>query len=348
MNDPYSRLLQALSALNTPDKYDSFKVSKASYKHLGGSSIHTDILIPSRLLSTKAQSRCPVMVRVHGGFLVTGSSHYPPWFANWTLDYALSKNAVILAPNYRLLPEASGKDILEDLDDFWRWLRSPKFVEVIKAASSQQITPDLDTVLVVGESAGGFLAMHLALSYPSEIRALIGAYPMLDVESEFYTRKYPKPIIGVPNMPNELIEQHLSALRATSTPTLVTAADPPDRLELAFSIFQNGRLLEFLGPENTNLFPMRRAQDLAASGRLKLPPTFIFHGRQDSAVPFMGSQRFFDMVREKSPDTLIELHGEDGDHGVDFEATLETEWLKMGLEMISNAWVGAMKVHSNL
>ena len=74
MNDPYSRLLQALSALDTPDKYDSFKVSKASYKHLGGSSIHTDLLIPSRLLSTNAQSRCPVMVRVHGGFLVRAPS----------------------------------------------------------------------------------------------------------------------------------------------------------------------------------------------------------------------------------------------------------------------------------
>jgi hypothetical protein len=69
--------------------------------------------------------------------------------------------------------------------------------------------------------------MQLALSYPSEIRAVIAAYPVLDVKSKFYTEAYPKPILGVPNFPNEIIEEHISAMRAAPSPTVITAANPP-------------------------------------------------------------------------------------------------------------------------
>lgn len=151
-------------------------------------------------------------------------------------------------------------------------------------------------------------------------------------------------ILGVPNFPNGIIEEHISAMRAAPSLTAVPAANPPDRLGLTFSVFQNGRLVEFLGSED-NLFPMNRVENLAAAGTLQLPPTFIFHGKQDSAVPFEGSQRFFDLVREKAPDAIIKLHGKDGDHGFDFATTLETDWLKDGLETISKAWLGYTMVH---
>ncbi|KAK9851972.1 CAZyme family CE10 [Penicillium brevicompactum] len=347
MADPYTKLLNLLSKFDDPGKFGSFKVFKTSYKSSNDDlfRIDADVLIPWALLSSQGKSKCPVMVRIHGGFLVTGSSSYPPWFANWTLEYAISKSAIIVAPNYRLLPEASGKDMMEDMDDFWRWLRSPLFTGIINNASSGCLSPDINRILL---EKGGYLAMHLALSYPSEIRAIVGAYPILDVESRFYTEAYPKPIIGVPNIPVEVLEAHLSNMRTTHSPTVVTAADPPDRLELAFSVFQNGRFVELLGADNVDLFPMKRVKALAAAGRLRLPPTFIFHGRQDSAVPCEGSQRFVDLVREKLPDASINFHVLDGDHGVDFEATLATDWLHQGLSMITSAWDGSMKADSNL
>lgn len=59
-----------------------------------------------------------------------------------------------MAPDYRLLPEVSGKEILEDMDDFWHWIHSPRFAEIIKDASDGYIIPDLEKLLVVGESAG--------------------------------------------------------------------------------------------------------------------------------------------------------------------------------------------------
>lgn len=59
-----------------------------------------------------------------------------------------------MAPDYRLLPEVSGKDILEDMDDFWHWIHSPKFAATIKDAGYGHIVPDIDKLIVVGESAG--------------------------------------------------------------------------------------------------------------------------------------------------------------------------------------------------
>jgi hypothetical protein len=57
-----------------------------------------------------------------------------------------------VAPDYRLLPEVSGKDILEDMDDFWHWVHSSQFAETIKDASDGHVTPDLDRLLVAGEA----------------------------------------------------------------------------------------------------------------------------------------------------------------------------------------------------
>lgn len=85
---------------------------------------------------------------------VTGSSLYPVWFANWTLDYVISTGAIIVAPDYRSLPEVCGKEILEDMEDFWHWVHSPQFAKTIKDASDGHVIPDLDRLLVVGESAG--------------------------------------------------------------------------------------------------------------------------------------------------------------------------------------------------
>ncbi|KAJ7583771.1 hypothetical protein C8J56DRAFT_759780, partial [Mycena floridula] len=55
-----------------------------------------------------------------------------------------------------ILPEARGKDPLEDLDDFWTWLHKdfPAFL----AKSAPGLSPDPTKVLSTGESAGRYMA----------------------------------------------------------------------------------------------------------------------------------------------------------------------------------------------
>jgi acetyl esterase/lipase len=70
------------------------------------------------------------------------------------LDFALENQAIIVSPNYRLLPEATGEEILEDLGDFWKWLHEGGLTQFISSAGHAFINPDLDRILMLGESAG--------------------------------------------------------------------------------------------------------------------------------------------------------------------------------------------------
>lgn len=152
------------------------------------------------------------------------------------------------------------------------------------------------------------------------VQSVVAAYPMLDLKSPFYTEVYSKPIVGVPNIPNSVIEENLDSVRFGRRPAVVTAADPPERLELAFSIVQNGRFLEFFGAHNSDLFPMERIETFTVAETAELPPFFIFHGEQDSAVPAEGSRRFVSLLRERFPDNKNQLYIQSGDHGFDVDA----------------------------
>ncbi|PLB49689.1 alpha/beta-hydrolase [Aspergillus steynii IBT 23096] len=344
---PFFDLLNALDSLNNKDKYSNFHIINTPYKTLSDDcSVAADILIPRTIRDANRSSPRPVIIRIHGGFLVTGSSLYAPWFNNWILDYALQHDAIIISPNYRLLPEVSGSEILEDIHDLWKWVGDGSVDKIIKDAGHRELGLNLDSILVVGESAGGYLATQLAISYPYQIRALIAAYPMVDLQSRFYTEAFSKPIVGVPNVPEEMIDKHLAMIAATGKSRVIcTAANPPDRVELAFSIVQNGRFLEFFGTDRS-LFPMVRIEDeLKRNPGFQLPPMFILHGEQDSAVPVDGSRKFVQFLQKNMPDTQVILHTEDGDHGFDALATLDMPWLKSALAMISKEWLGSYNSH---
>lgn len=97
-------------------------------------------------------------------FQVTGSSRYVPWFSNWILDYAIKNQAIIISPNYRLLPEVSGADIMSDMEDFWDWLHKGGLVQCLKGVGHSILTPDLSKILLLGESAGELAPLSI-LSY---------------------------------------------------------------------------------------------------------------------------------------------------------------------------------------
>jgi acetyl esterase/lipase len=75
--------------------------------------------------------------------------------APWNFDYALLHSAIILAPNYRLLPEATGLDILSDMNDFFDWIYSDLQALFSKSVSGVEI--DTEKLLVYGDSAGASL-----------------------------------------------------------------------------------------------------------------------------------------------------------------------------------------------
>ncbi|RAL63511.1 hypothetical protein DID88_003931 [Monilinia fructigena] len=104
-------------------KFSQFDISVVTYKTVQNHDIQTYILIPKNISSGPH----PVIVKIHGGGLVAGSGIKPEWFPTYLLTLAIQKSAIILAPNYRLLPESSASETVSDISTFWDWLRSPLF-----------------------------------------------------------------------------------------------------------------------------------------------------------------------------------------------------------------------------
>lgn len=63
------------------------------------------------------------------------------------------------------MPESNGLDILEDLSDFWTWIRGGEMQKEIERFS-KGVEADLEKVVAYGESAGGTLAVLSGFSQP--------------------------------------------------------------------------------------------------------------------------------------------------------------------------------------
>lgn len=257
----------------------------------------------------------------------TGSSLYPEWSAQWALDYCILHSAILVAGDYRLIPESTGLDILDDLSDFWAWTRSESGLSSHLAQVATGVYADLSRTIVYGESAGGYLAIQSGLIQPAgTIKAVIATYPLTDPG-----QKRDVPVMGAPNFPPELLASHLKAMVPGR---IVTSAEPPARLDIAMSLVQQDVRGEFFGTDD-RLYPTKVMQKVES-----IPQLLIMHGRQDTGVPVEWSEKFVKLVKEKFGDEKVDLVIEDGQHGFDVAETLETSWVKEGLVKITEAWLG--------
>ena len=74
------------------------------------------------------------------------------WFPRWLIDYTILHEAIIVSGDYRLLPESNGKDIVEDVNDLWNWLRNDLQAYLDKVKPGIEV--DLSNVITHGGSAG--------------------------------------------------------------------------------------------------------------------------------------------------------------------------------------------------
>jgi acetyl esterase/lipase len=248
------------------------------------------------------------------------------------LDLALSRGAIIISPDYRLIPEVSGVDILQDVRDFYNWLATPRNVDSLLP---KDVTVDIDNVLVTGESAGGWLSLQSALLPASRerISAVISHYPMIDMRDPHYTGDYEKHIFtpAAPQLDRSILRSYLENMKKGET---ITSAVPPDRVTIVISALQQGSFGKMLGDDSA-LYPLEVLDNTAA-----LPPIWILHGTGDTVIPVEGSYKFEKAVKEKLPETKLHLTYQPGDHGFDNVESigLETDWVKEGVDFIAKYW----------
>lgn len=271
-----------------------------------------------------------------------GDSLYMDWWPHWISDLALQKNAIIISPNYRLLPEATSGDIYADLDDFWTWLRSPDLAKLL----ADHTTPtrlDLDRIFVTGESAGGLLSLYLALAYPEEIRSASAAYPGLALNAESFTKPRANPPFNN-NTPESVVEENFKSVVLGTPKSSVTSVE---RLMYMLGAIQHGYLSKYYerGAEDVPvevLYPMARFDD----PEVKVPRGGIalLHGRQDSVVPLGDVEKFVERANEvleaQSGDHgNVTLTVRAGEHGFDSVIRLEEAWLQDAMRKAISVWL---------
>ncbi|PVH72466.1 alpha/beta-hydrolase [Cadophora sp. DSE1049] len=294
--------------------FSKFTILTTVYKTVGKHDITASILYPQKLLS-------------------------PAFFAPWHLELAERESAVIVTPNYRFIPESSMQDILTDIEDFWAWMHK-SLPSYLASATNNSVKLDLGRIMATGDSAGGFLSLHLGLSHPDEIRSVAAAYPAIDMKSKDYTQPRDYPVLGQPTYPLSLMSDHRERVQTQEAETgemVIISSDPGlERAVLFFACVQHGMLSEWFPPEQRGLFIIDRVQDGA---RFPRGGVFVWHGRKDTVIPIAGTLKLKSTIEEADPELNFRVAVLDGEHGVDRSSSITDEWMADGLSDIVKAWL---------
>jgi acetyl esterase/lipase len=208
--------------------------------------------------------------------------------ANRTLELALSRSALVISPDYRLVPEANGTDILADVERFSVWMKDE--LPAIAHRESWHASPDLNCVASLGQSGGAFLAPHSTLlpEWAIDIKVVVCISGTLDTNAPLKLGvPLPRVIMGTrpppPRQAEALIRDYI---RNIEPGAVRTKGDPIDMWPLLICIVQQAWLPRLLGVKaNPHLQLMARLEQMKS-----IPPLWIIHGKEDSIVSQLSSR----------------------------------------------------------
>jgi acetyl esterase/lipase len=163
-----------------------------TYRTVDGLELTYDLYLPQR--AAKSPNGHPIVIWFHGGGLLQGSKINLPTHFKQLAEQEHDEPIAVLTPDYRLAPQVSLPDILQDIDALLAHVRSDAF-------SRNGI--DVDRIALSGGSAGGYLALIAGLTASSTeyseayrgnngksgIKCLAPYYPITNLVDPFWTRK---------------------------------------------------------------------------------------------------------------------------------------------------------------
>jgi acetyl esterase/lipase len=233
------------------------------YKKVPGCNIRADLYRPPG-----ADGPVPAVVYIHGGALIAGSRQE---VGLQHLDRYLAAGYAVVAFDYRLAPQAKVPDILEDVDDAFRWIHHRQ----------ADLGVDASRLAVVGHSAGGYLTLAAGTRVLPRPRALVSFYGYGDLAAEWYAK--PDPFY---------CRQPLVTAEAAAKAAGQKLVSHPQRDRWPFYLYcrQNG-----LWPkEVAGLDPYAQRDELLKycpqyNVPADYPPTLLLHGDADTDVPYRQS-----------------------------------------------------------
>ncbi|KAF5003115.1 hypothetical protein FDECE_10305 [Fusarium decemcellulare] len=317
-------------------RFDNFQILETTYKIVSGHEIACHVLVPKSLVERAKHSLTesrPVLFRIHGGGFICASSLFPDFFAPWIIQLASKHDAIIVSCDYRLAPEATLDETIEDVNDCFHWIHDilPSFI-----SEKTNVNADTSRILITGESAGGYLSLLLGLNHANAVRAVTAAYPVVDVKSPHFSDAYEKPMLGFPHIPIALLEQHEAKVKSGELPPMISSDPRCARGDLMFCFIQNGKFGEYFPGDRRDLTILEKLDDGA---RFPRGGVFVWHGKSDSVVPVEGSVELAQKLRKIDSELPFTLSIQEGEHGFDSMSSIEEKWMEDGLEGLVSAWL---------
>ncbi|KAL1989068.1 hypothetical protein VTN96DRAFT_5831 [Rasamsonia emersonii] len=253
------------------------RTSTSVFKTVNGLSLTIDVSIPEDFQQGT------------GIVLVLGEkTTFPPL---WLIRACHRRGWAYATASYRLLPEASGLDILSDALDAVRWIHD----HISK------------NIIIAGSSAGGYLALATAANpHAPRPLAVLSIYGMLDLASQ----RYVQPALEFSGFTvSDITASAEEITKAKTAGQLVLFPDLLTRIPgLAGRILQEG--VEVIPEDVRAIFPATFGLDA------NFPPTALVHGDADVLVCFDQSAAVSQKLRSKGVSVLFEQVVGQG-HGFD-------------------------------
>ncbi|KAI5476188.1 hypothetical protein MNV49_000349 [Pseudohyphozyma bogoriensis] len=287
------------------------------FKRVGDLEIAADVFLPSGTPSAPL----PILLWFHGGgLLMSARSTIGPHLRRAADKYQIA----VVSADYRLAPQASITDIMEDVRDADKWTRT----ELPKLLGAGVVDPE--NVIVGGHSAGGYLAL-LAGSPKIGIKppkAFVCLYPITDPTGPFFTTpQRPVAGFGARVIPHEEMNHHVDPDAPVLSWSLPPCFPPPhgDRGEVYLYMVQEAILEKLLFGKA----PDADVRDYipAKYWTKDLPPVYILHGHVDNRVGIEQSLTLVKALKNaEAPYQFDEIPLPGAQHLFDhFDATEELE-----------------------
>ncbi|KAJ0114271.1 hypothetical protein J7T55_010660 [Diaporthe amygdali] len=246
--------------------------------------IELDVYLPSTPPSDGKE--LPLLVWFHGGGLLQGNRD---GVAPHHLNGVTKHGYALISADYRLSPQVSVKEVLDDVKDCLDWTATELPKKLADSGNSTLL--DTTRIAVSGSSAGGYLALLAGLyaTGPGKPKVVLPIYPITNPLGTFFTTPQPHP---AGHVDKATLEPYLDPKAPVQARTL-WENDP--RASFYFYMLQEANLAQLLhieqGDDTFIIAPQIRKKG-------SFYPTFIVHGDADRFVGVEQSDEVVDVLRE--------------------------------------------------